>query len=267
MLVDMIDKVRELVKTYLDEGKVDGVLAMRRENGHVGPHLFVKGDDIETLELEPKYSLAGIAAIAHSSGVDRIAIIGRGCDERTLIELAKRNQVDLDRIDFIGIACTSEEAEECECDRPYPEKMTFGERVEGVEPAQLRNLSEMSLDERLDFWREQFSKCFKCYGCKEACPMCMCAECVLEDGDWVKKGELPPPFPIFHLIRAFHMSDRCVHCLECEDACPMGIPLTLLYRQLREDMKELFDYLPGIRSDERTPLATTLEDEKLEDEA
>ena len=93
MLVDMIEKVRKLVEKYLNEGKVDGVLALKREDGHVGPHLFVKGDDIGILEIEPKHTLAGIAAIALTSGVKKIAIIGRGCDERTLVELVKRYQV------------------------------------------------------------------------------------------------------------------------------------------------------------------------------
>ena len=262
----MIEKVRELVKEYLDEGKVDGVLALKLENGHVGPQLFVKGDDVGTLEIDPKYNLAGIAAIVLASGVDRIALIGRGCDERTLVELVKRYQVDRDKIEFIGLACSAEQAQACECDIPYPTEIQIGEKVEGVVPDELKNVDDMSLDDRFEYWREAFKKCIKCYGCKNACPVCICEDCVLEDGNWVKKGEIPPAFPMFHLIRAYHMADRCVHCYECEEACPMDIPLTLLYRQLRQDLKELFDYLPGA-SDAKPPLTTVLEDEKLEEEA
>lgn len=263
MLVPMIRNVREVVKKYLDRDKVDGVLALKRENGHVGPHLFVKGDDIDSLEIDPKYTLAGVAPVVLSSGVERIAIIGRGCDERAFLELAKRNQIDRERIEFIGVACSEEQAMECECDRPYPVEVVFGDKTKGVEPEELKDVNELSLDERYQYWRDAFSKCIKCYGCKNACPVCTCQECVLEDQAWVKKGEIPPEFPMFHLIRAYHMADRCVHCYECEEACPTGIPLTLLYRQLRQDLSELFDYLPGV-DDGTPPLATTLEDEELE---
>jgi coenzyme F420-reducing hydrogenase beta subunit len=104
MLVDMIEKIRELAEKYLNEGRVDGVLALKRENGHVGPHLFLKGEDVGTLEIEPKHTLGGVAAIALASGAKKIAIIGRGCDERTLLELTKRYQVGKESIEFIGLA-------------------------------------------------------------------------------------------------------------------------------------------------------------------
>jgi ferredoxin len=266
MLVDMIEKIRELAEKYLDEGRVDGVLALKRENGHVGPHLFLKGEDIGALEIEPKHTLGGVVAIALASGAKKIAIIGRGCDERTLLELTKRYQVGKESIEFIGLACSAEQAQACECDRPWPEEIIFGEKVDGVVPPELANVNEMSLDDRYKYWKDVFAKCIKCYGCKNACPVCICRECVLEDQMWVKKGEVPPAFPLFHLIRAFHMADRCVHCYECEEACPAGIPLTLIYRQLREDMSELFDYLPGV-ADGIPPLATVIEDEELEEGA
>lgn len=266
MLVLMLEDIRKLVKKTLDGGKVDGVLALWRENGRVGPHLFVKGDDVSTLEIDPKYNLASVAILALASGVKKIALIGRGCDERALVELFKRYQIDEDAIEFIGMACSVEQAKFCECDIPYPTEIQFGEKVKGVVPPELEDVNEMSLDERFAYWRDAFAKCIKCYGCKNACPVCVCQDCVLEDPMWVKKGEIPPAFPMFHLIRAYHMADRCVQCYECEEACPMGIPLTLLYRQLRQDMKELFDYLPGA-SDAKPPLTTVLEDEKLEEEA
>ena len=51
----------------------------------------------------------------------RLGMVTRGCEERGLIEMAKRNQVDLERITMIGLACTAEERDECRCAWPYPD--------------------------------------------------------------------------------------------------------------------------------------------------
>ena len=39
-------------------------------------------------------------------------------------------------------------------------------------------------------YKEEFSKCMKCYGCREACPLCFCDDCCLEaEGpEWVPGG-------------------------------------------------------------------------------
>ena len=91
----------------------------------------------------------------------------------------------------------------------------------------------------------EFSKCVKCYGCRNICPVCFCAECSLEHPDLVKPGGLPPEVPIFHMIRAVHMAGRCIDCGLCEDACPAEIPLRLLYREVNEVVSDVFDYQPG----------------------
>lgn len=39
-------------------------------------------------------------------------------------------------------------------------------------------------------YEDEFSKCMKCYGCREACPLCFCDDCCLEaEGpEWVPGG-------------------------------------------------------------------------------
>jgi formate hydrogenlyase subunit 6/NADH:ubiquinone oxidoreductase subunit I len=65
---------------------------------------------------------------------------------------------------------------------------------------------------------------------------------------------VPPPFPIFHLIRAMHTVGRCVGCNECERSCPAQIPLTILYSLLRRDVEEMFGYEAGRSVDDKPPL-------------
>jgi ferredoxin len=125
---------------------------------------------------------------------------------------------------------------------------------------------EMSLEERRVFWQEQFQKCIKCYGCRDICPECFCESCALEDPLWVEPGELAPPFPMFHLIKAMHMSGRCVACRQCELTCPAGIPLTVLYDLIRQDVGELLGYEPGGDIDVVPPLSVTLNETPLRTE-
>jgi ferredoxin len=249
----LLDEVSKAIADALAE--LDGVVALRADHYGAVPHLFKPGDDLADLAIAPKYPLASVVdMLLDAYPKARLGVVARGCDERALIELAKREQVDLERVRVIGIACTSEEARECRCARPYPQELAIGERTEGVVDELIKEHLALSLEERLDFWHRQFSKCFKCYGCREVCPECFCEECPLEDNLWVEIGVVPPPFPIFHLIRAIHTVGRCVGCNECEKSCPAQIPLTILYSLLRRDVEELFGYEAGRSVDDKPPL-------------
>ncbi|PKL71005.1 MAG: formate dehydrogenase, partial [Methanobacteriales archaeon HGW-Methanobacteriales-2] len=67
---------------------------------------------------------------------------------------------------------------------------------------QSRNFEESDELMNLDQYLDEFDKCIKCYGCREACPICFCKECSIESEsvNWVPKGEIPPS-PMFHFVR------------------------------------------------------------------
>jgi ferredoxin len=109
-------------------------------------------------------------------------------------------------------------------------------------------VKRFSQQERFQRWMYEFEKCIKCYGCRDACPVCFCKECSLEHEDLVSTGDLPVEVPIFHMVRAVHMAGRCVDCGLCEEACPMDIPLRLLYRMVNGIVMDLFEYKPGTDS-------------------
>jgi formate dehydrogenase subunit beta len=264
--VNVVEEVRAHVAERL--GELDGVVALRRTAEGTAPYLFREGEDLSGLVLEPRYPLAPVIALLQKRYPEaRFGIVARGCDTRALVEMAKREQVDAERLYLLGVACSAEEAEECYCADPAPDPepwsqaVVIGTPVAGAGPnPMVAEYEEMSLEERREFWQEQFLKCIKCYGCRDICPECFCEACALEDPLWVERGVLAPPFPMYHLIRAMHMASRCVACRQCELVCPAHIPLTVLYDLIRRDVGELLGYVPGANIAVAPPLSLTLEE-------
>ncbi|MBU0465520.1 MAG: 4Fe-4S binding protein [Proteobacteria bacterium] len=258
----MIDRVKQKINELLSAGSVKGVIALAHANGHVTPCLFQKGADLEKLSLgdgqtsgDARYPLNKVLiTIARQYPDDIFGVLVRGCDERGLYTLYRLNQLEADKVVPIGISCPQSLALECECKKPYPDEMVAGEKSEGVLQKHLQDVENMDLSERFSFWKDQFLKCVKCYGCRDICPMCFCRECTLECEDLISKGSLPVDIPIFHLTRAMHMADRCIDCGLCDEACPSDIPLRLLYKKTAGIMNTEFGYTSGINKNEKSPL-------------
>jgi len=123
--------------------------------------------------------------------------------------------------------------------------------------ADIKEFEKLGLEERLKYWEKEFDRCIRCYACRNACPMCICQDsCIAETRDphWISQRlNLTEKF-MFHMIHALHLAGRCVECGECERACPMGIPVNKLKRKINLEMKELFDYEPGVKLDEKPPM-------------
>jgi formate dehydrogenase subunit beta len=262
----MCDSIKERVKELLSTGEINGFLALKNENGHIKPHLYVSPDEIDQLSIgdgeiagDTRYPLAKILTVLlqNHSG-ERFGILVRGCDQRALKALTAWNQIDSERVVSIGVACSEERAQACACALPYPDEWLEGEQVEPKDPRPVE-WEEKSPQQRLQLWRAEFEKCIKCYGCRNICPMCFCKECSLESEDVVTKGEIPPDLPMFHLVRALHMIGRCVDCGLCEEACPASIPLRALYKKVNNIVETRFQFRSGIEQTEQSPLHKIVE--------
>lgn len=227
------------------------------QNGTPAPHVARDAGDAAIDEVsagDARYPMAAFALMVRPRAGETLAVVVRECDRRMFVELAKHGQVDLARIRFIGIPCSEELAQSCGCDHPCPPESVV--RCTAAPAGAALPESEVPEDpaERLAYWMENLSRCIRCMGCRNVCPMCYCGECALDDPELVGTGTSPPDVPIFHLIRAVDMADHCVDCGMCEAVCPADIPLRQLYRLARGVVKDAFGYDPGVDPEARSPI-------------
>jgi len=156
-----------------------------------------------------------------------------------------------------------------ETDKPSKESIATREEKDRIEIEQA--LAQRALDfdpimamshpERLAYWVNEFEKCIKCYGCRDACPICYCDVCLLEaNRNFLEAGVIPPD-ALFPLTRLAHVADSCVNCGQCQDACPMELPLSKLFSLINSRLSEVFDYTSGTDIEQGPPLNTAMVEE------
>lgn len=122
--------------------------------------------------------------------------------------------------------------------------------------ADIRKIEAMGTDERWQFFEDLLQPCIRCYACRNACPLCYCPTCFVDESkpQWVGKGQDPVDVRTFHFLRAYHCAGRCTDCGACERACPVGINMRLLTRKLEMDCRDEFGWEAGLSLDQRPAL-------------
>lgn len=197
---DTRERVIKQAEHALRQG-MDGVVGLKRRWGQVGPHLFREPEELARMEIEPKYCLAKtVRVILERWPEARLAAALRGCDLRALRELERIGRLSLEgRLHPIGIGCSLDQAEECNCEKPFYE----------------------TLD------------CVGCWKCLEACReraverINICP--ILVDSEWneklSKRKAIYIPFPQAVPQKATRDAEHCLRtrgvleCKGCENAC------------------------------------------------
>ena len=122
--------------------------------------------------------------------------------------------------------------------------------------ADIQKIEAMDTEEKWQFFDDLLSPCIRCYACRNACPLCYCPTCFVDEAkpQWMGKGQDPLDVRTFHFLRAYHCAGRCTDCGACERACPVGINMRLLTRKLEMDCQEQFGWEAGLSLDQRPAL-------------
>ena len=124
-------------------------------------------------------------------------------------------------------------------------------------------LEQMSDAERFEYWKGQFSKCIKCYACRQVCPMCYCRRCIVDvnQPQWINTSSHTLGNFEWNIIRAFHLAGRCVACGGCDRSCPVNIPLRLMNHRMAKEALDTFDHFAGECIEQKPVLATFRQDD------
>jgi len=268
--------IREIAGKWLANGDVEAVVGWEQGTygGKTAPILIRKPEEADRLVFNDHCSnnLMTFWKRDPVSGMEKVGIVAKGCDIKSLIGLIQESQVAREKVKILAVTCPGVKAADgtipvkcqaCEVNTPTFFDEIVGEK-EGSNPdpaarwKTLETLDAMSPTERRAFWKEQFDKCIRCYACRQACPLCICSRCIAEKNQpqWVETSPHPRGNFSWNLIRAYHLAGRCVECEACETACPVNIPLKLLNRSMARTVWDNFEYEAGKDTESQPPLRT-----------
>lgn len=264
------ENIQEIASRLLAEETVTAVIGF----GHstvpnvAAPIIIQKKEDAQRLTWDDHcwINLANYL----TPETNRVGFIAKGCDARNLVVHMLEHRIERDKLYIIGIPCqgmkkeNGDLQENCiQCQHKMP--VVVDEMIDGTAGEILEDSYEdvlaieaMSASERQAYFQTLFSTCIRCYACRNACPLCYCPTCFVDEAkpQWVGKGQDDTDILTYHFLRAFHCAGRCTNCGACERACPMNINMRILTRKLSKSCKELFDWEAGVSLDSPPPLET-----------
>jgi coenzyme F420-reducing hydrogenase beta subunit len=296
--------IQDAAKKLLEDKKVDLVVGFSRGSLPLRstPCFIRKPEDADKLVWD--CSCENNLANYLRKRPDKVAVVAKGCDVRSIVALVNENQINRDNLFIIGVPCSGmidrskvdaalegkdlvdveekgdtlvlkakgltmevklddimhDTCKVCRYGNPVVYDMLVGEPVPAKPEdtfADVAAFEALSPAERKAALAAEFSKCIRCYACRNACPMCYCSECFVDCSSpaWISKSTGTEDNIMFQAGRVFHSAGRCADCGACDRACPMGINLRGMTRKMVKEVKELFGYETGVNPDEKSALS------------
>ncbi|MEW5766854.1 MAG: 4Fe-4S ferredoxin [bacterium] len=305
---DISNKIREIAGHLLAENKVEAVVGFRPGTIPLISAPTVVRTEAEAAGLHWDRFCGVNLANYLPKRTEKMAVIAKGCDSRSIVGLVVENQIKRENVYIIGVPCTGmidrakvmrvagslevelvEDGEQvvvkaggkestvalsdilqdncqgCQHRNPVVFDELIGAKVDetagGDIDTAVAKIEAMTADERWRHFEEMYSTCIRCYACRNACPLCYCEQCFVDDSQpqWCGKSTNPVDVKTFHIFRAYHCSGRCTDCGACKRACPVGINVRELTRKLEKEVKGLFGYEAGLSLEAIPPLGVYTE--------
>ncbi len=273
-MTDISLKIREIAARLLESGQVDMFIGWEEgeEQYQTRPFIAHRVEDVEKLVFN-QYAVHNLAnaLLKYRDGSEKIGMLAKGCDSRGIVRLLQDGQFQRERLYIVGIACPGMKdplaaaksrsgflpavtdsglAAKCtDCIEPNPviyDELIGEKETPRVQEGQrfklVQDIENMTLEERYRFFEDIFSRCIRCYACRQACVACNCRTCIFDEmkPQWVGRETSISDNFMYHLVRASHMAGRCIECGECERVCPVNIPLMLINQKLIKDVNAFF---------------------------
>lgn len=228
------------------------VNALIVENQHARDKVVLIGIPCQgILDLKKIQSKAGFDVLSAVEKVDVITVT------------TSRGKMKLARQEYLHDSCVR-----CLHPNPVGADIILGDPLPEGDPALARiplaEFEDLSSEDRYGYFISQADRCIGCYACREACPMCYCAECFVDHTSprWKESMIAPAGNQAWHIVRAFHQTGRCVSCGACERACPVDIKMTYLTDKLNDDMRQSYGFEVGMDEKNQPPFAAFTLDDK-----
>jgi ferredoxin len=256
-----MEALRNKARELLASGTVQVVIGYGRGSGGSSRAVFVReasGADALIFDGTCQQNLAVYLMKPEVRKQGRAALVATPSVLRTILQLAAENQISEHDLLALAVDAAGEVT-------PLATFSVIEARVAALDPglspnekAELRKYRDMSLEQRRQFWEEQFSRCLKCYACRAACPLCYCSRCTAEcnQPQWIPVPAHDLGNLEWNIMRAMHLAGRCVNCGDCSRACPVGIPLFLLNQELISEVFDHFDFRSGMAAKAGSAMST-----------
>lgn len=276
--------IREKARELLEKKAVECVIGYERatDNLTARPAFIYKPEQVDRLIFD-KTCVHNLSKYLLNKKDSITAIVAKPCDSRAVNLLVNENQIKREKVFIIGIVCpgvvdshwgkvSQEQEERChDCPQHTPPVYDFliGEPAQESPEEKYQDIAKieaLNSAVKANFWIEHAKRCIRCYACRNVCPGCYCPTCFvdLKEPLWTGIKVAPGENWMWNAVRAFHLLGRCISCTECQRVCPVNIPLMLLNRKLEKEVKEKFDFIPGIDPKLPAPLATFKKEELTE---
>jgi formate dehydrogenase subunit beta len=123
--------------------------------------------------------------------------------------------------------------------------------------ADVKAIEAMDSEEKWNFFEDLLAPCIRCYACRNACPLCYCPTCFVDESkpQWVGKSQDPTDMRTFHFLRAYHCAGRCTDCGSLRAGLPGGHQHAGVHQEARtRTALKLYGWEAGLSLDSRPAL-------------